>query len=288
MVLAGAVAAQARTFGAADVLGGQRNRFSVMLWTLAKLGSLDRCLEIVSAAGYSGVELTGEFRNWSAEERGRVLTRLSALGLTVDSMSGVKAGFAVPEQTALFQTQFAEHLQFALQLSCKQVILLSGKRVDGAHPGEQRTVAIENLKRAGDLAAKSGVEIVIEPIDLLEDPSIYLASVTNAFDLARAVGMPAVKVLYDLYHEQRSFGNLIEKLEGNTELIGLVHVADVPGRHDPGTGEINYTNVYRRLAELQYKRRIAMEYYPVGNAVTSLRNARRFAEQALTGIASGA
>lgn len=286
MVLAGAAAAQARTFGTADVLGRQRNRFSVMLWTLAKLGSLDRCLEIVSAAGYSGVELTGEFRNWSGAERTRVLTRLSALGLTVDSMSGVKAGFAEPEQTAAFQTQFAEHLQCALQLSCKQVILLSGKRKSGAKPGEQRATAIENLKRAGDLAAKAGVEIVIEPIDLLEDASIYLASVTDAFDLARAVGMPPVKVLYDFYHEQRSFGNLLEKLEGNIDLIGLVHVADVPGRHDPGTGEINYTNIYRKLAELQYKRRIAMEYYPVGDAVASLRNARRSAEQCLGGVSA--
>ena len=87
-------------------------------------------------------------------------------------MSGVKAGFAVAEQTGLFQTQFAEHLQSAQQLSCTQVILLSGKRVPDALPGAQRITAIENLKRAGDLAAKSNVEIVIEPIDLLEDPTI--------------------------------------------------------------------------------------------------------------------
>ena len=252
-----------------------------MLWTLAKEGSLDRSFEIVSPAGYSGVELTGEFRTWSSEETERVVSSLTALGLTVDAMSGVKAGFAVAEQTALFHTQFAEHLHSAKLLSCNQVILLSGRRLPNALPGEQRTTAIENLKRAGELAADSGVEIVIEPIDLLEDPTVYLASVTEAFVLARAVGMPNVKVLYDFYHEQRSFGNLIEKLEGNIDLIGLVHIADVPGRHDPGSGEINHRSVYRRLAELKYERRIAMEFYPLGDAVTSLRNARTFAENCL-------
>ncbi len=125
-----------------------------MLWTLAKEGSLDRSFEIVSSAGYSGVELTGEFRTWSSEETERVVSSLTALGLTVDAMSGVKAGFAVAEQTALFHTQFAEHLHSAKLLSCNQVILLSGRRLPNALPGEQRTTAIENLKRAGELAAR--------------------------------------------------------------------------------------------------------------------------------------
>ena len=70
---------------------------------------------------------------------------------------------------------------------------------------------------------------MIEPIDLLENPTIYLASVTDGFEIARAVNSPHVKVLYDFYHEQRSFGNLIEKLEQNIDWVGLVHVADVPG-----------------------------------------------------------
>lgn len=286
IVLAGVHASRAAAADGRDVACEQRNRFSVMLWTLAKQGSFDKGLEIVSSAGYSGVELTGEFRNWSTTETKRVLRRLDALGLTVDSMSGVKAGFAVAEQTGLFQTQFEEHLRFAQQLSCKQVILLSGRRTLDAVAGEQRITAIENLKRAGDLASKSDMEIVIEPIDLLEDPTIYLASVTDAFDLARAVGMPNVRVLYDFYHEQRSFGNLIEKLEHNIDLIGLVHVADVPGRHDPGTGEISYGNIYRKLAQLEYRRRIAMEFYPVGDPVTSLRNARTSAEAGLAGLSA--
>jgi hydroxypyruvate isomerase len=160
------------------------------------------------------------------------------------------------------------------------IILLSGKRVDGLSPATQQQTSIETLKRAADLAAKDNLQIVIEPIDALENPSIYLRTVSDGFDIVRAVGSPHVKVLYDLYHEQRGFGNLIEKLDGNIDLIGLIHVADVPGRHEPGTGEIDYTNIYRKLAKLKYNRFIAMEYYPTEDPVTSLRKARQQAQKA--------
>jgi hydroxypyruvate isomerase len=119
---------------------------------------------------------------------------------------------------------------------------------------------------------------VIEPIDRLEQPTIYLDGVTEAFEIVRAVGSPNMRVLYDLYHEQRSQGNLIEKLEKNIDYVGLIHVADVPGRHEPGTGEMNYNNIYRKLAQLHYTGTIAMEFYSTGDVVATLRTAR---EQAL-------
>lgn len=255
-------------------------RLSFMLWALGKQGSFDRSLEIVSQAGYQGVELTGQFQKWSPDEWRRVMAKLRSLKLVVDSASGVRAGFAVPDETEAFHTQFAEHLQFAKKLDCPQVILLSGKRIVGMDAAVQRKTAIENLKRAAEMAAKEQIEIVIEPIDFLENPTIYLATVTDGFEIARAVDAPQVKVLYDFYHEQRSFGNLIEKLEKNIDLVGLVHIADVPGRHEPGTGEIDYTMIYRKLAELKYSHWIAMEYYPTEEPVTSLKKARETVEQA--------
>jgi hydroxypyruvate isomerase len=87
-------------------------------------------------------------------------------------------------------------------------------------------------------------------------------------------------VLYDIYHEQRSYGNLIEKLERNIDLVGLIHIADVPGRHEPGTGEIDYANIYRKLAELGYNKFMAMEYYPTQDPTESLRASRLAIQQA--------
>ena len=271
----------AQAVAATSFPASSAHRFSFMLWALEKQLPFDRCLEVVAAAGYQGIQLTGQFQSWSATETSRILARLHALGLMVDSMSGVRAGFALPDETDLFLQQFAQHLRFAQQLSCPQVILLSGKRLPALDPSVQRTTAIENLKRAGEMAANARIEIVIEPIDLRENPTIYLASVTDAFELTRSVAMPSVKVLYDIYHEQRSFGNLLEKLAQGFDQIGLIHVADVPGRHEPGTGEIDYPNIYRKLASLGYKRWIAMEYYPTGEPIASLQRSRLAASSAM-------
>lgn len=255
-------------------------KFSFMLWAIEKQAPFDRCIEIVAEAGYNGVELVGEFQKWPSEQTRRVMARMRSLGLVFDAMSGVKAGFCDPGESAEFLKQFAAQVNAARELECPMIILLSGKRVDGLGAAIQRQTSIENLKRAADLAAKDNLQIVIEPIDALENPTIYLRTVSDGFDIVRAVGAPHVRVLYDLYHEQRGFGNLIEKLDGNIDLIGLVHVADVPGRHEPGTGEIDYTNVYRKLAALKYNRFIAMEYYPTEDPVTSLGKARQEAQQA--------
>lgn len=255
-------------------------RFSVMLWTLEKQDDFVRCLGVVAAAGYQGVELVGEFQGWSAEQCRQNIARIRSFGLTVDAMSGVKTGFADPQHTADFLLQVEAHLHSATVLGCPQIILLSGPRLQAFTPQTQRDTAIENLKRAAELAARSHIEIVIEPIDPLENPQIFLQTVTDGFEIARAAGQPNLKVLYDFYHEQRAFGNLLEKLENNIDLVGLVHIADVPGRHQPGTGEINYTNIYRKLAALRYDRWIAMEFYPTGNPTTTLQLARQAAERA--------
>lgn len=256
-------------------------RFSFMLWALEKQAPFDRCMEIVAAAGYNGIELVGEFKKWSSEETQKVMARMRSLGLIFDAMSGVKAGFAVPDESAEFMKQMEDQIHAATELECPQIILLSGKRIEGLDPKTQVQTSVDNLKRAADLAAKSNLQIVIEPIDPLENPTIFLRTVTDGFDIVRAVGRSNVKVLYDFYHEQRAFGNLIEKLENNIDSIGLVHVADVPGRHEPGTGEIDYANIYRKLAQLKYDKFIAMEYYPKADPVESLTKARQACQQAV-------
>ena len=277
----GAALAPVCPVAAQGVSMANKVRFSFMLWALEKLAPFDQCLEWVAEAGYQGVELVGEFQSWPSTEKAAIMARMRRLGMVFDAMSGVKAGFAVPAQTDAFRTQFTEQMRAAKELECPKIILLSGKRVDGLHDGVQRQTSIDNLKWVAERAAKEQIDIVIEPIDLLENPAIDLASVTGGFEIVRAVNSPNVKVLYDFYHEQRSFGNLIEKLEKNIEWVGLVHVADVPGRHEPGTGEINYESIYRKLAELNYKHWIAMEYYPTEEPVASLKRSRMEAQRAL-------
>jgi hydroxypyruvate isomerase len=86
-----------------------------------------------------------------------------------------------------------------------------------------------------------------------------------------------VQFLYDFFHDQIAEGNLLAKLEKNLDLIGVVHIADVPGRHDPGSGEINYPNIYRKLGQLGFNGYVAMEFIPEGETVAALRAAREMA-----------
>jgi hydroxypyruvate isomerase len=254
--------------------GQASTQFSVMIWTLNKLGTFDENLERVAQAGYHHVELVGEFKKWSEDDYRRILARMETLKISVDATSGVSPGFADPSGGDAFLSALKDLIPAAQRLHCKQIILLSGKRIEGAPAGSQHAASIEALKRAADVLSSANLVAVIEPIDRIENPTIYLDGVTEAFEIAKAVGSPNVRVLYDVYHEQREFGNLIEKFDAHIDQVGLIHIADVPGRHEPGTGEINYLNIYRKLAQLGYKGTIAMEFYPTGDIVETLRRAR--------------
>ncbi len=254
--------------------GPAKQRFSVMLWVLQKQTPFDRCLEIVAEAGYQGVELTGQFKNWTATDIQPVMAKMRSLGMVFDLLSGVRVGFSDPSTTAPFLAAIADQIKFCKELESPQINLRSGNVIDGMARSVQHAAAVENLKRAAELAAAAQVQLVIEPIDPLEAPKEYLNSVTEGFEIVREVASPQLKVLYDFYHEQRAYGNLIEKLEKNFDLVGLVHIADVPGRHEPGTGEIDYGNIYRKLAELKYTKYVTMEFYPTGEPVATLKKAR--------------
>lgn len=257
------------------------DRFSVMMWTLKNRGSFDENLERVAQAGFRHVELVGEFLRWSSAETQSAMSRMDALGISVDATSGMKLGFADPGGGDAYIAELKQLVEAARRVRCNRLILLSGKRLASSTDDAHRQASIETLKRVADVLETAGMDAVIEPIDRLENPSIWMDGVEQAFAIVRAVASPRIRVLYDLYHEQRGQGNLIEKLEKNIDAVGLIHIADVPGRHEPGTGEINYGNIYRRLGELRYGGIIAMEFYPTGDVVETLRRARVEAAQAL-------
>ena len=255
-------------------MGKGSPQFSVMMWTLRDRGSFEENLERVAQAGYHHVELVNEFKKWTEEDTRRILARMQALGISVDAMAGMTTGFADPSGGDAFLSELKGLIPVAQRLQAGQIILLSGKRIEGISRQDQHAASVATLKRAAELLRAAGMVGVIEPIDRLENPSIYLDGVNEAFEIVRAVGSPNIKVLYDLYHEQRESGNLIEKLDKNIGEVALIHIADVPGRHEPGTGEVNYGNIYRKLAQLNYKGVIAMEFYPTGDIVETLRRAR--------------
>src|SRR5947209_7898601 len=257
-------------------------KLSVMLWTVYRDLPFEQRLEKAAEAGYQAVELVDEYKNWSAEDFRRAGLKIRSLNIVFDTIAQVKSGVADPGAREAFLSDLNTLLPIAEKLECPAIIVLSGNRVEGLSHDAQHQSCVETLKRAGNIAAKRNVSLLLENIDPEENPKYYLTSVAEGFEIVREVNHPRVKFLYDFYHEQISEGNLIKKLEKNIGEVGLVHIADVPGRHEPGTGEINYPNIFRKLAQLGYDRYAAMEFIPTGDAVASLRAAKDMALQAVS------
>jgi hydroxypyruvate isomerase len=249
-------------------------KLSVMLWTIYTSLPFEQRLEKVSEAGYHAVELVGEFKGWSEDDFRRANARKRSLGITFDATAGLSKGIADPAGREAFLADLKSLFPVASKLECPTIIVLSGDRVNGISHEAQHDACVEALKVAGDVAAKQSFTLLLENIDQEENPRYFLTSVTEGFEIVRQVDNPHVRFLYDFYHEQISEGNLIEKLVKNIDLVGLVHIADVPGRNQPGTGEINYENIFRKLAELKYDRYAAMEFKPAGDPVAILKAAR--------------
>jgi hydroxypyruvate isomerase len=255
-------------------------KISVMLWTVFQKLPFEERLEKVAEAGYHAVELVGEYRTWSDEDFRRANRKRRELGITFDVTAGLAHGVADPEAREAFLSDLRQALPAMEKIECRAIIVMSGNAVPGKSHDDQHQSCIEGLKRAAEIAEKKDLTLLLENIDLEENPRYYLWSVAEGFEIIGKVDHPRVRFLCDFFHEQISEGNLIEKLEKNIDKVGLMHVADVPGRHEPGTGEINYTNIYKKLARLKYDRYVAMEFIPTGDPVQSLRRAREEALRA--------
>lgn len=275
--------------GAGTAESGKRSApfpLSVMLWTISPNLPFEDRLAKVADAGYRNVELVGEYAHWNDADYARAKIAKRELGVEFDATAGLGHGVADPAMRDAFLADLRAALGPMETLECPAMIVLSGNVVQGLSRDAQHTAAVETLKRAAAVVEGrhihgQPVRLLLECIDPEENPRYFLTRASEAIEIVRAVNHPQVQFLYDLFHEQIAEGNLIEKLNKDIDVIGLIHVADVPGRHQPGTGEINYGNIFRRLAELKYRRTVAMEFRAMGDEVTALRAARQLAETAV-------
>lgn len=255
-------------------------KLSVMLWTVFQNLPIEQRLEKVAEAGYQYVQLVGEYKKWSEEDFRRANAKRRELGIRFDTTAGLAHGVGDPRARDAFLADLHKELAVMEKLEVPSVIVMSGDRIPGLAPEVQHQSCVEGLKRAAELVEGKGVTLWLENIDLEENPKYYLWSMDELFRIIGEVSHPQVKALYDFFHAQISGGNLIALLERNVGKTACVHIADVPGRHEPGTGEINYQNIYRKLVELKFSGSVAMEFLPTRDAVASLAAAR---EEALRG-----
>ena len=160
----------------------------------------------------------------------------------------------------------------ARYLNCSTIISQVGQEQPHLTREAQMQSIVDGLKACIPLLKEAGITLVIEPLNTRFDhPGYFLARSDEAFAIVREVNSPYVKVLFDIYHQQITEGNLIPNITQNAEWIGHIHMAGHPGRHEPfGRNEIHYPSVLGALKEAGYAGAVGLEYFPLMDAAESL------------------
>lgn len=209
---------------------------------------------------------------------GAIETRLRDLGLTVvlfnlhpgDEAAGEWGTLGNPARRDYFRWSFNTALEGASRLGCGRLNLMYGQKVPGLDPAAQVECALDNLAWAAPQAAEAGVTLLIEPLNPIDFPRYFILDTSAALKVVAAAAHPRVRLQYDVYHAQMSEGNLIDTIASCFPHIGHIQIADVPGRHQPGTGDIDFPAIFAALDALRYDGYISLEYRPLGDTDASL------------------
>ena len=265
-------------------------RLSIRVEPLFPGLSLAAQLERVAEAGYPGYE----FGDWRVSDPKQIVPLQRKLGLECVCLVGNRSvnpkgmGLCDPAERAGFLAEIKASAEAAQRFETKKMVVLSGFKVPGMTREAQHASMVEGMKRAHDIVSKYDVTMIVEVINTLakieplnpkgdNHANYFLDRTPEAFEMVREVGSPYFQILYDLYHVQIMEGNLIETIRANVGTIGHIHVADVPGRHEPGTGEIHFGNVFRAIRESGYKGYVGMEYIPSKDVMQTLREVKALA-----------
>lgn len=167
-----------------------------------------------------------------------------------------------PRRTQLFRESFYKALNYARKLGCNHINILIGNNISKLGRDKQIKAIINNLKEVAPIAQEYSKTILLEAINSYGYPDYLINNSSESLQIIKAVGMPNVKFLYDVYHMQLMEGNLTRTICDNLDLIGHIQIADVPDRHEPGTGEINFSYLLNRVKEAGYRNFVGLEYTP--------------------------
>lgn len=226
------------------------------------------------ANGFDAVELLFPYA-WPAADIAARLTE-SALQLVLfnlpagDWAAGERGLACDPDRVDEFRAGLDQALEYAAVLQVRQLHCLAGIVPPGVAPTTAHATYIANLRCAAARLAEHGMRLLIEPINTVDMPGYFLSGSAQAADIIAECGAPNLFMQYDIYHMQRMEGRLDETIRANLPLIKHIQLADVPGRHEPGTGEINFRHLFALLDTLGYAGWVGCEYHPLGETVAGL------------------
>ncbi|WP_315805104.1 MULTISPECIES: hydroxypyruvate isomerase [unclassified Bradyrhizobium] len=226
------------------------------------------------AAGFSGVEYLFPYEFDKAELR----EQLARHGLTqvlhnlpAGNWAAGERGIAIlPDRVDDFRDGVRRAIEYARALDCRQLNCLVGIAPDDADPRELNQVLVRNLRFAAIALKAQGIKLLIEPINTPDIPGFFLNRTAQALQLISDVESDNLFVQYDIYHMQIMEGDLARTMQKHLARIAHIQLADNPGRHEPGTGEINYPFLFRHLDAIGYSGWIGCEYKPRAGTVDGL------------------
>ena len=220
------------------------------------------------AAKQAGADAV-EFWRWSIKDIDRVCDELKQndLEFAIFNMDSTDEALSADLLRGILNQGRKEELKKALvesipvykKLGACGMIVLIGETLDIPYEEQIKNI-IDCLSYVKPIAEENGITLLVEPLNDFDRKNYFLPRSKEVFEILKAVNSPNIKLLFDIYHEQLMRGNLINSINENIDLIGHFHVADAPGRHEPGTGEINYPNVIKAIEATDYARYIGLEY----------------------------
>jgi len=266
----------------ANLLGERGLRLSV---TWGMLGGLKvpEALALLNRLGYDAFEMFDWRNSGTLEAVAAEMKKYSLTCACQVANKGVTApgcGLVNPREREGFLRELNLALEAAKKVDARQLVVLTGNELGGMPRAEQMSNAVATLRAAAPLLEKNGVTAIVEILNTyVNHAGYFLYYVRDGAELVDRVGSPNVKLLFDIYHVQIMEGNLISNIRENIDRIGHFHVGDVPGRHEPGTGEINYRNVFKAIYDLgdRFQGSVALEYSPLAPLEDDLAAVRNLA-----------
>lgn len=227
-------------------------------------------MRLSKEAGFDAIE----FWSWWDKDLHAIREAQRTHDLKVAAFCTEFVSLVDPAMRSVYIEALKRSIEAAKTLDCDRLITQTGNELPGVPRESQRQHMIEGLRECAPLLEEAGVTLLVEPLNTAVDHAgYYLSSSEEAFGIVREAGSPNVKVLYDIYHQQITEGDLVRTIRANLPLIGHFHAAGHPGRHDLHLGEIHYPFVLSAIRDTGYEGVVGLEYFPSGDAADGLRRA---------------
>jgi hydroxypyruvate isomerase len=255
-------------------------KFSANISMLFKELEFPERFEAAARASFKAVEIQFPY-GWSKRQLGEIARHAGVEVVLInipagDPEKGDRGIGCLPSRIREFRDAVGKAIEYARELGCKQMNCLAGVAPSELAPALLHATYVSNLRYAANELALAEMTLLVEPISTHAIPGFFLSRSAEALALIDEVDADNLKLQYDLFHMRITGDDLAKTIEANLGRIGHMQIADVPDRHEPGTGEIDFPPLFDLIDRLGYKGWIGAEYVPKGKTEDGLAWARNY------------